>query len=206
MNYSEIIKEIIPLYLDLILSWPVAVLVIAFLIIFKYSEEIRNFIKNMSSVKWGPFEASHSQGPTEDVEEKVEDDLQKKGVSLTKEEWDQIENLVNQRDAQISQFQDALKATLERAENYEFAYLNLALVHNTKLALYWFTLQQSGASTKENFISLFPLPQQIRDPLTEKEAIFNALITNGLLIQDGGAYKTTDKGVKFLEHINFAKK
>lgn len=204
MNLNEIIRDIIPSYLEIILTWPVAIIIVSMVFLLKFSEEIRNFIQNVSSVRWGSFEAlQQKQMPTKDVEEQVE---QVQGVSLTQEQWSEISNLVNEKEATIKDLQDALKIMIDRSENFEFAYLNSVLVHNTKLALYWFTLQSQKSSTKENFLNIFPLPEQIDNQPMEKEAIFNALITNGLLKQNGIVYEVTDKGEKFLVHINFGRR
>lgn len=69
--------------------------------------------------------------------------------------------------------------------------------------------QQSGPEETikeqitENFISHFILPTQITNYMSEKETIFNALLVNGLLVQNGGLFKVSDKGIKFLRYMKF---
>ena len=197
------IKELIPVYIEVILSWPTAVLVLGFLFVFKFTEEIKFFIKNIRSFKVGPLETSQAQGPTEDVEAKVEKD-----VNLTREQWDDVERLVEnledtnkQKESEVEDYKAALRVTRERAENYEFAYLNLALVYNTKRALSWFEIQTNKSSTRENFMSHFTLQTEIKNLHTEKDAIFNALLVNELIIHDGGLYRVTEKGERFLLYM-----
>ncbi len=201
--------QIVNNFLGVILSWPVAVLVICLVFFIRFSSQIGAFLENISSVKWGSFEAQRQKDKqTENVAAETEADLAAQGITLTPEQWQNIENLVNEltttRDRQgvtIQQYQEALKATFERAENLEFAYLNLALVFNSKRALQWFALQPNKSSTKQNFFLAFQLPAQIADPATEKEAIFNVLLVNNLISQNGEVFTATEKGEKFLRHI-----
>jgi len=39
----------------------------------------------------------------------------------------------------------------------------------------------------------------------EKEAIFNVLLVNGLIVQNGDLFAISDKGEKFLRHIGMLK-
>lgn len=200
-------------FLRVILSWPVVILVLCLIFFRKFSEQISSFLKNVSTVKWGTFEAQRQEGKlTEDVVAKTSADLAAQGINLSQEQWGQIENLVSEltttRDQQgitIEKYQEALKATFERAENYEFAFLNLSLVSNTKFALLWFLSQPNKSSTKLNFSFNFQLPPQIINQTAEKEAIFNALLVNVLLTQNGEVFSISEKGEKFLRHIGMIK-
>lgn len=203
--------QMINTFLGIILSWPVAVLIICLVFFYRFSKQISAFLENISTVKWGSFEAQRQgdkQSATENVTEKTNEDLAAQGITLTNAQWQHIENLVNeltttqnQQSLTIQQYQEALKATFERAENFEFAYLNLALVLNSKFALLWFKAQPSKSSTKQNFCLVFQLPPQIFDHNTEKEAIFNVLLANALITQNGELFTISEKGEKFLKHI-----
>lgn len=203
--------QIINTFLATVLSWPVAVLILGLVFFLRFSSQISAFLENISSVKWGSFEAQRQQDKiTEDVAAKTEVDLAAQGITLTNEQWEQITNLVNelstnqnQQNTTIQQYQEALKATFERAENFEFAYLNLALVFNSKRALLWFAAQQNKCSTKPNFMLVYQLPPQVPNHFAEKEAIFNILLTTGLITQNGDLFTISDKGEKFLRHIGF---
>ena len=91
----------------------------------------------------------------------------------------------------------------ERVENFEFAYLNLALVLNTKFALMWFFIQSNHSSTKENFLNSYILSPEITNPTIEKESIFNALLVNQLIEHENGLYRITEKGKRFLRFLGY---
>ncbi len=196
LNSSDL--QIINAFLTTILSWPVAVLILGLVFFLRFSKQISTFLGSISSVKWGSFEAQGQR-------DKLTEDVVTQGVTLTTEQWGNIENLVNQQGVNIQQYQEALKATFERAEHFEFAYLNLALVFNSKIALQWFALQPNKSSTRQNFFLAYQLPPQVIDHIAEKEAIFSILLTSGLITQNGEFFTTSEKGEKFLKHIGLLK-
>ena len=211
MSVKEIM-EIILEYLKIIFSWPVAFFVFSLIFILKFKESIKLFLENIASIKVGPFEASQRQTkePEEKIEDQITENLQEQGITLNKKQLQQVENAFNnltkekeEKEQEIANQSQVIKYFVERAELYEFAYLFLYLVQNSKFALLWFYNQISNSSTKDNFTLQFPLQPQIINPITEKEAIFNALLVNGLLEQVGILFKTSEKGIKFLKHIKF---
>ena len=90
-----------------------------------------------------------------------------------------------------------------RVRFFEFAYLNLHLVYNSKLSLLWF--YRINKSTKENFLALFSLSPQIVNPYTEKEVIFNTLLVNKLLEQEKSLFSVSEKGKQFLRYLGYIK-
>ena len=148
--------------------------------------------------------SQRQQVPTSrDIEEKVAENLKEQGIALTPQQLQQIEQAFQEKETQLANKDEAIKYLIERAELSEFAYLTLGLVYNTKVALMWFYLQPSHSSTKENFINLYTLPPQIINPLAEKEVIFNTLLTNQLLEQNGLLFTVTDKGKRFLKYLGY---
>ncbi len=211
MTTKEIL-EIILKFLEIIFSWPVVFLVIFLIFVCKFKESIKVFLENIASIKVGPFEASQRQGKAveEKIEEKITENLQEQGISLSKGQLQELDNLFNSlskekesKEVEIANQNQAIKYLAERAELYEFAYLSLYLVHNSKLTLLWFYYQPSNSSTKENFALQFVLPPQIINPIAEKEAIFNALLINSLIEQNGVLFKVSEKGVRFLKFVKF---
>lgn len=207
---TEKILEIILNYITVVLSWPVIFFAISLIFICKFKKSIKSFLENIASIKVGPFEANQrqSQDSKEDIEDQISESLQQKGITLTDNQIKELENEFNnltkekeEKDAKIKNQSEIIKYLVERSEIYEFAYLSLSLVYNTKLALRWFYLQVSNSSTKENFMAQFNLPGQIVNPWAEKEAIFNALLTNGLLEQIGSLFKVSEKGIRFLRYV-----
>lgn len=187
-------------YLSIILSWPIVVLALGLIFLFKFSQSIEDFLKNSNLRKAGPLEfEQRQQGPSsKDIEEKAA-----VGINLTQGQFQQIEQAFQEKETQLANKDEAIKYLLERAELFEFAFLNLNLVYNTKVALMWFYLQTGHASTKENFIALYILPPNIPNPEIEKEAIFNALFVNQLIQQNGNLFEVTDKGKRFLQYLGF---
>lgn len=82
-------------------------------------------------------------------------------------------------------------------EQYEFAYLNLFLVPNSKLALK--TLDEMGAVIKEVFLSAIDLPADIADD--QQQIIFNALLCHHLIEQSDGVCRVSAKGERWLEFV-----
>jgi len=202
MNINQIILE----YLRIVLSWPPLVFILAIVFLFKFSNSIKTFLENLRSLKAGPFEFSQQQKPPQEIEKKVEEKLEESGITLNKEQLKQIEETFEtlskekeDKEVRISQQQEVIRYWVERAELYEFLYLNLYLVYNSKAALLWFI----NPSTKDNFIYSFFLPPQIVNQIAEKEAIFNALLSSGLIEQDGLLFKISGKGKRFLKFLGY---
>lgn len=180
------ITEIIPKYLTLVLTWPVAVFVLGVVFIALFKIEIRFFITNISKIKWGNFETTQ-QGKAESSQN---EELKDSGNAL-----ELLDEATVQTGA-INQ-EEIINALITRAEFYEFAYLDKFLVYNSKQALLWF----QNPSTKDHFITNFQLLGQIANPIAEKEAIFSALISNSLIQSEGLLVSISEKGIKFLKHI-----
>ncbi len=214
-NWSSIIKALssfgipeytlIKEYLGLLFSWPVAVLIISLIFLFKFSQSVKTFLENLNFLKAGPIEMGQRQQlPTsKDIEEQAAQSLEQKGVTLTPEQLQRIEQAFNEKDTELTNKNQAIQYLLERSELFEFAYLSLALVYNTKVALMWFYLQNANSSTKENFLNVYILPPQVTEPQIEKEAIFNSLLVNQLLEQNSGLFTVTEKGKRFLRYMGF---
>ncbi len=206
--------ETIRSYLQTIFSWPVIILTISLVFLFRFTESIKIFLENIKSFKAGPVEVSqHQRGSTpQDIEKEVVENLQTKGVTFTDTELKNIEQHIGSLSNQVqtvtqeSQNKDEIiKYLAERSELFEFAYLNYFLVFNTKQALRWFNNIQLKTSTKENFMLSCPLQIQAPNVVAEKEAIFNTLFVNGLIQQEQGGllYKISEKGVRYLRSIGF---
>jgi hypothetical protein len=202
MGINQIILE----YLRVILSWPLLTFILLIIFLFKFANSIKVFLENLRSLKAGPFEFSQQQKPPEEINKKIEDKLEESGITLTKEQLKQIEETFEtlskekqNKEFQISKQGEVIRYLAERAELYEFLYLNLYLVYNSKIALFWFV----NPSTKDNFIYSFPLPPQIVNQTAEKEAIFTVLLSNGLIEQDGLLFKISEKGKRFLKFLGY---
>jgi hypothetical protein len=203
--------KLIKSYLETFLSWPVIVLIISLMFIVKFSDSIKIFIENIKSFKVGPVETSQNQRTStpQDIEREVVENLEEKGITFTQEQLGNIEqhidNLSNQVQVATTESQnkdEMIKYLAERAELFEFAYLNYYLVFNTKQTLLWFNNIPLKTSTKENFLYGCFLQIQVPNIIAEKEAIFSTLLVNNLLqITDQQTYKITEKGERFLKYV-----
>lgn len=211
MNTKEII-EIVLDCISILLSWPTTFLVVSLIFILIFKESIKLFLENVASIKIGPFETSQRQTkePEEKIEDQITENLQEQGIILNKDQIQQIDeafsNLSKEKETkeQESANKDQIiKYFIEKSELYEFAYLSLYLVTNSKHALLWFYNQTLNSSTKDNFIAQFIIPPQIINPAAERESIFNALLINGLLEQNGILFKVSEKGMKYLKYLKF---
>ncbi len=211
MTTKEILETILN-YIRAVLSWPPMFVVVSFIFIIKFRDSIKVFLENIATIKMGPLEASQQQKKVtpEKIEEQIAENLQEEGVKLTQEQLKQIEEAFNSlskekesKEIEVTNQKEFIQYLLERSELYEFAYLTLFLVHNSKLALLWFYTQPTSTSTKENFMMQFALQTQHFNPAAEKEAIFSALMVNELLEQNGILFKVSEKGVRFLRNIKF---
>lgn len=206
--------EIILKFLELLLTWPVAIATLSLTFIFKFSDSIKSFLENLRSIKAGPVELAQHQRKEDSIDDEVSSSLEAKGITFSQEQINNIEQYITNLSSQVeattteSQNKDnVIKYLAERSELLEFKLLDrVDLVLNTKLALNWFYFQTNRSSTKDNFKVAFALPAQIVNPEAEKEAIFNALLVNNL-IEDthDSLYKVTDKGERFLKVIGFIK-
>ncbi|HSE29154.1 MAG TPA: hypothetical protein VLA77_01040 [Candidatus Saccharimonadales bacterium] len=173
-------------YLAVIITWPTAILVLGLVFMYRFSEAIRVFLSKIDRLKAVGVELSQQQSvtpptPTDSKEQKTVEDLESKvddgSVTLTKR---QVDNLV----------------TL--LETMDFRFLNLHLVQNTKNAL---RVMTQSEVRKSAFLQVYQVPPQLTDPVTERQAILNALFDAGLIHEESDILKATEKGVRFLAFI-----
>lgn len=164
-------------YVKTIFSWPFVIFILGIISILKFSSSIRIFLESIRLSKAGPFEFLEKQSPfpVKEADKQID--------SVSKTDKEKIENL------------------LVRAEFFEFSYFNLFFVYNTKQALIWF--YGNSQSTKDNFVESFALPQQVINQKAEKETIFNILLANALLEQNGILFFTSEKGKRFLQYLGY---
>ncbi|MGA2666487.1 MAG: hypothetical protein ABSE91_00145 [Patescibacteria group bacterium] len=200
----EIIK-VIPEYLKAVLSWPVAIFVLGLIFILKFSDSIREFLKNIYSLRVGPVEAT--QRPPENIDRKIENSLEQKGITLTEEqinlldqEFLKISGESEEKEKKIQEKENFINYLVQRSELYEFLYLNLFFVPNTKIVLKW--AHDLGSFTKDLFNIIYE--PRIPDKL-ERESIFNVLLQNIMIQKIDDSYIVTEKGIRFLKFIGLVK-
>lgn len=194
--------ELIRKYIETLTSLPIVILSLGLIFIFKFSNSIKTFLENSNLKQAGPFGfGQQQQAPSsKDIEDKVAENLEERGVTLTAQQLQQIDKAFQEKETQLANKDNVIKYLIERAELFEFAYLNSYLVFNSKTALLWIFLRPT---TRENFLANFSLPPQIFNPLAEKEAILNTLLINHLIESRDGLLLITDKGKRFLRYLGY---
>jgi len=222
---ENIFQELINLFRSLFVSWYGVVIIIACFFIAVTQKAWLDLIKriNFSFKKKGVMASTNEILEGQKTIFK-KDDLEKIKRFLIEQKlntYEDFENFINkitqslikqdekiiEKEKLIIELQKYIQELFKLIKFYEFSYLNLYLVYNSKLALWWFYVQNiNHSATKQIFILSFPLPEQIINPNIEKEAIFNALLSNGLIENvSSDLYRVTLKGEEFLKFIGLIK-
>jgi len=203
VEYNTILVE----YLKVFLTLPVVILIIVVMFCIKFSSAIDFFIRNLK-LKYKDLEATSQQVKDFQPDSSPNHDLENEIIKLSKQDVQEIasgiENLQNSNQTnlqRIDQLQQLVTQLANRSENFEFMYLNRILVVNTKIVL--MNLFKVGSLAKEMFIINIFVPSTLPDPQAEKIAIFNALLVNGLIYENGSIVSVSEKGIRYLKFINF---
>lgn len=198
---------------EFILSWYFVVIFICSVFFVIFRKSISKFIANMkvSKSKYGlsvGSEQLQTESPEREDDKKIAEIMNNIGIkdideldSFLKNTKDDLQN----KNKTIEEKEGLIKRLFDLVQFYDFSYLNLYFVFNSKLALLWFYNQGlQHSSTKDLFSLTFPLPPQIQNSQIEKEAIFAVLTSNNLLnLTENGTYKISPKGEQFLKFIKF---
>ncbi len=104
-----------------------------------------------------------------------------------------------QRNLNRHEVRELIHSIFTIKEQYEFAYLNLFLVTNSKHALR--TLYDLGSATKNVFLSQVVISEELGDDDQQREIIFNALLCHHLIESDTALCEVSEKGKRFLAFI-----
>jgi hypothetical protein len=191
-----------------VFSWPTAVIVLGMVFMVLFREVIGLFLGRLGRVRVGPFEAYRQQPETETFAEHFAETLTEEDQPISDEELDEIEQMITHlaqtnthHATELAKQREAVSYLRERADFFELQYLSLYLVQNSRAALLWFYSQPERASTREYFFTQFDPPTAVPDLAREKEIIFNVLLVQGLLDQQGAVLRLAEKGVRLLRHI-----
>jgi hypothetical protein len=203
MTKAEIILE----YFKIFISWPVGVTAISLLFVFKFSNEISAFLKDVCKVKFGQLEVIKQAETPRITQNRKKQKSKTNGITFTTEQINKLDEefkkLASERDIkdeEIKNKNELINYMIFRSEIYEFSYLNLFLVPNTKMVLLWI---QSQNKVIRELLVLY-IKSLVNDGL-QLEVIINTLVTNELIQMDNGIFQITDKGNRFLEFIKNGK-
>lgn len=185
--------------LKVLLSWPVAVLIICLIFFFKFKDAINAFLKNIKSIKM-PY------GAEVQIQTSPDEPKKQGGRFITPEEEEKlavgIRNLLAM-DQLNQQQKQQLEKDVEKAYNFakhwKFSYLNLFYVYTTKQVLLWFS--QVSQTTKDIYHSQW----QILIPDERQRNIILDVLHNNYMLEtlDNFNYKITLHGYEFLQFIGY---
>lgn len=190
MEQNQLVLE----YLKVLLSWPFMVLILTIFFGLVFREPITVFLKNISGIKL-PGGAEITSQATQ-----LSSSSSSAEVPQVGESSEQIEALLTeliQSETGRSHLEDIIKAKDVEIRHWEFNYLNVFLVFNTKRVLYWFSTCASPPSPQVFHSMWAPFILQSN----ERDAILEALLTHMLISEHNNLITVTSKGLEF---INFA--
>lgn len=172
-------------------------------VIKKAAIEIKNRFFTFKHPGQEQQKVAKTPGRSVDEHKEFRELLKKLNVKNFNEFNELLENAVRESlsdKSKIKELEARLGAVTELWKFYMFSYLNLFLVTDSKFALLW--LHHNPGKTKEMFsLSIFVSPN-IPAPNLQKEAIFNALVSNNLIFKDSrDLYSVSDIGKDFLAFL-----
>ncbi len=183
--------------LEVLLTWPVAVLIICLTFFIKFKEAINVFLKNIKSIKtpWG----GEVQTQVSSTEAKPAG-----GRYVTPDEEQRIEQAVRGllEESRLTQQQkEQLEKEVANANNFakywKFTYLNTFFVPLTKQVLRWAADIKNFNKHGYHLIWAIAIPEE-----SQRNVIIDVLSYNYMLeTSDGINYKITPHGYEFLQFI-----
>ena len=187
---------------SVLLSWPVAVLVIALLFIGKFESAIRGYLEGMTSLKLPGGIQSERQPPTErDTEELPE------GTTMLTPDHQAAIDEVFKLLAFKQQLTEAQKSAVEKLYQEEsqqsllwkFRYLSSLFVHNTKRVLKWLLTYPGQTRNTVDIYWTALIPDK-----AQRKIIINILCSNGMVEEVGGTIVVTSEGDTFLQWMEMS--
>jgi len=186
---------------ELLLSWPVAIIVIVVLLITRFHDAVDHFLRNCRVSLPGGAEIQSQQAAGDPPDQ---NELPAGCTILTAEQQQNINQLFtglkNQTEldaGDIQRLNDELNRAYDLAIHWKFDYLNLFLVPMTKEVLFWFsqqTVSLSEATYNTSWQTLIPDQSQ-------RTTILNVLVRFGSVTNVGNLISITQTGRGFLSFI-----
>ena len=177
-------------YLKIIFALPSVILIISFAVLFLYKDEIRNILKRLKMLKFGSLFQAEGGGFEKGDEE---------NKAVSESEQVAVEMIKKKKDEGIEKLEREYGNMLEREY---FRYLSIFLDENAKKALLFFKDERFSTT---DFLGSFS-PFYLRGGYTheqQKHIILDALLREGLLLENGDTIYISDKGKRFLEFIGW---
>ena len=179
----------------LLISWPVAFLIVMLILLLKYRKTISKYLEN-ATFKGPNWEVSPQQ-KSPPQKEKV--GIDEKKIEESQEILDSSGDTMTLRKEDADLISSTIRNYSDRSVYYEFMYLNNFFVHSTKSILKWF--YDSGLTTRENYYSHWIKNKISNDQL---DTIFFILLESELIEYEiEKQLFITQKGIAFLKFIRF---
>jgi hypothetical protein len=174
MDWKEYSIEII----KVVFNWPVTGTILLLIFIFTFKEAIRALLQGLFLKKLYGAEFGERQS---DIDERMEKQTLSAESKIVKPE---VKKAIH-------------PDCKDDAEFHEFRFFDFALANSTRLALQ--LINAIKGMTREYFMANVSVAPGASDVAVEREAIFNALLANELVVLEGGVYKATEKGARYLK-------
>lgn len=182
-----------------VFTWPIVILIILLILLFKYHKSISTFIENIKSLKAGGIEVTQMQSGKNSYKESIK-------IFPDKEIEDRFEQIKNmerdskEKDKALEEAKNIMISLAYNAKGYQFLYFDLFFVPNTKRVLQWFfyNIQPTKDYYKSFWKSLIPDENQL-------EIILSVLLSNKMLEDCGNSLVITELGKEFLRYENLIK-
>ena len=199
---GKLSPDIIVKLLSVILSWPVAIITIVLVFVYKFRDSINYFLKNIGSMKLPGGVEIQSQTPSSSESEGSETD---DTLKLTSQEQQylnkylkELESAKTASEEERDVYKELYDQELYNAIVWKFKYLNMFFVPNTKLILLWFA--QNPFKNRNSYHTAWQTNIQSKE---QREIILNVLKQNGMIKVSEGTINVTSEGYAFLEYIGF---
>jgi len=209
--------------LEVLVSWPIAILILALAFGIRFQQQIASFLEKIATflgeATWirfggrGFWTEAQRQVPSKALTEE-----DKKLIELTAEQYasvvkdaeqlqKELQSVVNQQireevgeheamlDTAVRMYYEEL---LKESLFWEFEYLSLFLAPATK---YLLRCISNRLSPLANYLLSPEIRHQISDP-TQNQTMHQVLLDHGLIKQENGDFRITDKGKQFLKHMD----
>ena len=207
-NLFYIVLSFIKDTLDIIISIPGLLIIILLLIVFNvnFRNELKKAVKfiinRLTALKVWELEVQFNADNTV-INESVDSIENKKTLQ------EMLDELLSDKNKDDNFEKEELKKEInkisEKAEYFEFQYLNLFLVWQTKEALYWFLINNKSMwVSKSFFISNFPhyiIIKWYKIQNNELETIFSIFNTFWLIYNNNWYFYVSDKWKRLLKFL-----
>lgn len=184
-----------------VLSWPVAVIVIGITAMWVFRDGINDFLRKVQRVK---FPGGEVQSLQEEPGIRVPDEYlvlnptqqQRLSDAISAELKSTERRAQEEKQLLLQQAQAAVNSLQQQATFWEFSYLAYYLVPNSKRTLSWIGSVPNNMIELDTFHTIL---KRAVDSQSERQAILNALQQHQLVAISNNTVSITEKGREFLK-------